>query len=152
MLDAPARPHGRSSRGFWKGLGVGIGIGVVLSIVALVAFHSLGSEAPTVDVTAVNFQFVGGPCVGWENISTTGLTTDTGTQFAETLHLSNPPSSGTCTAATVSTPTPGFSIYSSNAPLTVNGGTTQSLSVLVHAPSSEFSGVLTLVIAVTIPP
>ncbi|MCI4345875.1 MAG: hypothetical protein L3K07_03885 [Thermoplasmata archaeon] len=100
-------------------------------------------------MTAVNYQFVGGSCSGWGDTTGSGGTGGAGSHMTVSLSLTNTAIFGSCTAEDISTTTPGFGIGGSNTPLTVNAGTTQTLTATVDLPSGSFSGVLTIVVTVS---
>jgi flagellar basal body-associated protein FliL len=138
-----------SSKKSHKGLWIGIVIGVVVVILILAALVYVGMTVNSVKVTAINLQFTGDSCSGWTDGTDPGLTANAGSQVSDTISLPNDSIFSSCTAESVLTSTSGFSIVSSNAPLTVNAGTTQSLSVVIGMPSGSYNGVLTIVISVT---
>lgn len=104
-----------------------------------------GSNPPAqVTITAVNFDFSGG-C--WTSSTGTGGTVNAGQSFSTTWTMSYAggflqPSS--CTINSVSVSTQGFSITSTNTPLTVDAGGTQTLTVVIGTPGAAYTGVVTL--------
>lgn len=57
-------------------------------------------------------------------------------------------SAGSCTAESVSMPTPGFTLVSSNTPLTVSAGTSGQLNVTVRTPSTTPAGTIVMIVDV----
>lgn len=111
--------------------------------------NSIGNPTQHVTVTAINYQFTGASCTGWSDFSDSGPTVNAGQQFSDSFSLHNGAILGTCTAQSVSVSTSGFSVISSNAPLTVNAGSSQTLSITYGTPSTSFNGAITVVISVT---
>jgi hypothetical protein len=105
-----------------------------------------GNPAVTVEITGVNWNING---CGWSSYTGNGGTFSGGQQitFTSQFTYSSFLGLGTCTISSVSISTPGFSLVSSNTPLTFSGSGTQTLSVTVNAPTSAFTGVVTLSIS-----
>jgi hypothetical protein len=130
---------------------VGIIVGVVLIIFimgVIVAFYEvdkLTSQAAAINITGVNYEVSG---CSFSSFTGNGGIFNAGDQatFASTWHYSGFLGFGSCTINSVSTDTPGFSLVSSNAPLIINGGSTQTLSVTVSTPSSSYTGVLDVIV------
>ena len=145
---APPPPPKKSRKLLW--IGIGIGIVVVIVIIAAVAFvASNTSNTKSVNITAVNYQFIGSSCSGWTDATGSGVQGSAGGQVTLTFSLTNTAPFGTCTAQSISTPTSGFTVVSSNTPLTVNAGATQTLTAVIGLPSQSYNGVLTIVVSVT---
>lgn len=111
--------------------------------------NSIGNPTQHVTVTAINYQFTGASCTGWSDFSDTGPTVNAGQPFTDSISLHNGAILGTCTAQSVSVSTSGFSVINANTPLTVNAGSSQTLSITYGTPSSSFNGAITVVISVT---
>jgi hypothetical protein len=93
-------------------------------------------------------QYSGPACPGWSNGSTLLGIGITGGPVTMSLDLTVKASSGSCTAESVSMPTPGFTLLSSNAPITVSAGASGTLTVTVRTPSTVPMGNVTLVVNV----
>jgi hypothetical protein len=118
---------------------------VVGALFAYYTFQQAASKANAINITGVNYQVSG---CGFNSFTGTGGTTDAGTTatFTSTWHYNGFLGFGSCTINSVSTDTPGFSLVSSNAPLVINGGSTQTLTVTVETPSSSYTGVLDIIV------
>jgi hypothetical protein len=115
-----------------------------------------GNNSPpqTVVITATNLNPQGGNGNCWTSSTGTGGTIAAGSDFSTSWTLSYPgglfkPAS--CTVQSASVQTPGFTIVSSNAPLTVSAGGTQTLTVVLGTPSTDYTGTVTLELTVTAP-
>jgi len=107
----------------------------------------------TVHVTAENISITGATNC-WTLSTGSGETVPGGASFATTWTLTyhaaafDPPS---CTVQGVSLGTPGFALSSANVPLTVLDGGTQTLTLRIVAPSSDYTGALSIILEVTSP-
>jgi len=137
---------------------------VVVLLVAVVAglwaagvFHtsssSNGGGGATINVTAVNFYVTANPC--WTSSGGPGGTVNAGQSFSTSWTLSYTKTlfgPASCTVQSVSSATPGFSIVSSNTPLVVDSGGSQTLSIVIETPSvASWTGVVTINVSVTAP-
>lgn len=107
-----------------------------------------GSSAYTVNITAVNWNFneVSGTILCFQDQTDSGGIASGGSHFTTSIKLTAAFSG--CKADNVSVSTQGFSLYSSNTPLTIINGP-ETLSVTVTTPDSGYVGVLTLVVQYT---
>jgi len=107
----------------------------------------------TVHVTAENISITGATNC-WTSTTGSGETVPGGAAFTTTWTLSyhaaafDPPS---CTVQGVSLGTPGFALSSTNVPLTVLDGGTQTLTLRIVAPNSDYTGALSIILEVTSP-
>lgn len=107
----------------------------------------------TVNVTSVNWEF-SGPSYCWGTMSGHGAVATGGGKFSVTVSLSYSAfllEPASCTVQSVSVGTAGFSLASSNAPLVVESGGSQTLWVSVTAPNENESAVLTIDATATAP-
>src|SRR2546428_10504153 len=128
---------------------------IVLVIILVVglsgAVYILTSH--TVHVTAENISITGATNC-WTLSTGSGETVPGGASFATTWTLTyhaaafDPPS---CTVQGVSLGTPGFALSSTNVPLTVLDGGTQTLTLRIVAPNSDYTGALSIILEVTSP-
>ncbi len=98
-----------------------------------------------VDITAVNWQY--SSC--WQAGSSQGAG---GLAFGATyvaMSTVTSPSYATCTINSVSISTDGFSVITSNVPLTVSPGGTQTISVTIGIPQTSYTGAITIVVQVS---
>jgi hypothetical protein len=108
-----------------------------------------GGTAAQVDITNVNWDLTGSSCSGDASQSTTaGEVVTAGSTISATETLVNNGLLGSCTFQDPSV-TAGFTVASSNAPVTVNAGGTQTLEMQIVTPSTSFTGVLTVSLSVT---
>jgi hypothetical protein len=140
MAPPPPKRHGPL---YWIAvvIGVIVLIVVVVVVIAAVLFVSVGG-ANTVAVTGINTISSDNAC-GANGGTASGFTTQGGGEVQYTLTMSG----GiflSCTVNSVSATTPGFTISGANTPLTIPADGSADLSFTIHAPSSSFSGVLTI--------
>jgi hypothetical protein len=102
-----------------------------------------GGGTPVVTVTAINIVSSSNPC-GVNGHTFNGYTTEAGGSEQDTLTINNGALLFSCTIDSVSATTSGFSISGANVPLTIPAGGAESLSFSIGAPSTEYTGVLTL--------
>ncbi len=131
---------------------------VIVVLVLIVAVGGLGVAvyvltSHTVHVTAENISITGATNC-WTSTTGNGETVPGGSAFTTTWTLSYTagafdPSS--CTVQSVSLGTPGFALSSANVPLTVPDGGTQTLTLRIVAPNSDYTGALSIILAVTSP-
>ena len=139
-----AAPHSRTW--VWVVVAVVIAIVVVLpSLLAYLAFQQLSPLGPPA-LTPIQLQFTGPSCPGWSNETLVGAGGGGTAGRGVPLHV--PASSGSCAAESVSIPTPGFTLVSSNTPLTVDAGGYGQLNVTVRTPSTPPPGNATMIVAV----
>jgi hypothetical protein len=134
----------KSYRGVW------IGVAVMFAVVILVlaTLYVLFWENPTVKITAIEYQFTGDSCVGWDDGAGNGTTVHAGQSFNGSILLTNAEPAGNCTAENVTTTSGGFSVTNSDAPISVVPGGEIDLTFVIHTPSYTYTGVITLVITV----
>lgn len=145
MGSTPGRPRGLSRTGRRNTILI-----IVVLLAAALAYLLYVALAPvTVEVGAVSVRFTGSPCPGWVNSSASGFSADPGSPATLSITLPNYSAVLNCTAQNVTTSTGGFTIVRSNAPLTVQPGTSGDLSVVVRTPSEAFRGTLTVTVDVT---
>jgi hypothetical protein len=119
---------------------------LVLAIVVLAGgWYAYNRLTQQVDITAVNWQY--SSC--WPDGSSGGVGgLSFGTTYVVTASLTAP-YYATCAITGVSISTNGFSVHNSNAPLTVNPGSTQTLSITLGLPDSSYTGAVTVDVQVT---
>jgi hypothetical protein len=122
---------------------VGIVVGIVVVVIVLAVLASLAAVAGNVSVSAINVTSGDNAC-GANGHSFSGFTTNEGGSIQYTLTIHNPNLFLTCSVQSVSTTTSGFSLSGANTPVSIPAGGTESVSFQIHAPSSSYSGVLTL--------
>ena len=128
-----------------------VAIAVVGALAA--AVYLLGAASHTVTITAENLNFAGATNC-WSSSTGRGEVVPGGAQFTTTWTMSYTAGAfdpDRCTVQSVSVQTAGFSLVSSNTPLTVLSGGSQSLTMRIQAPNADFTGVLTLLLTVTSP-
>jgi len=125
---------------------------VIVAVVGLsAAVYVLTSH--TVHVTAENISVTGATNC-WTSTTGSGEDVPGGSVFTTTWKLPyhagpfDPPS---CTVQSVSLGTPGFALSSANVPLTVLDGGNQTLTLRILAPNSDYTGTLSIILAVTSP-
>lgn len=125
---------------------------VIVVVVGLsVAVYVLTSH--TVHVTAENISITGATNC-WTSTTGSGETVPGGSVFTTTWTLAytagplDPPS---CTVQSVSIGTPGFALSSANVPLVVLDGGNQTFTMRIVAPNSDYTGTLSIILAVTSP-
>ncbi len=126
-----------------KMLWIGIIIGVVIVIIVIGVLAYVGSNANSVDVTAINITSSNNAC-GVSGHSFSGFTTNPGGKIQDTIIIGNGNILLSCTINSVAATTSGFSISGANVPLSIPAGGTQSLSFTIIAPGSSYNGVLTI--------
>jgi hypothetical protein len=125
---------------------IAVAIALLLTYTYIIA---QGVKPPSPLGTApLELQFSGPPCPGWSNESVPIGMVITGGPVTTSVPLFNRAPSGSCTAESVSTPTVGFTLLSSNTPVTVNAGTFGPLNVTVQTPSTMPLGNVTFVVYV----
>jgi hypothetical protein len=135
----PPPPPKKSKKLLW--IIIGVVVAVVIAVIAVLAL--IGAAATAVDVTAINYTSADNAC-GTAGGTSGGFTTSTGGSIQDTLTITNGNIFSSCIIATVSATTPGFSISGANVPLTIPASGTLSLSFTITAPSSSYTGVLTI--------
>lgn len=128
-----------------KVIGAVVAIVVGVAVAGIVWYAINDGIGQQVTITATNWQYTG--C--WQDTSSSGtMGYSEATTFVASDTLTSP-SYATCTITGVSVSTDGFSVTNSNAPLTIEPGATQTLSVTVGVPSSGYTGAVTIVVQVT---
>lgn len=114
------------------------------------ASSDAGSKSPEVNVTAVNVNLSGKPCSGDATTSSgSGGKVTAGSEFYFDVQLVNTaPTSGYCTFSDPVSTTAGFSVQSSNAPLTIYNGGNAVLEVAFSTPTGAWTGVVALSLTV----
>jgi hypothetical protein len=134
-----------------------VAVGIIVAAIVLASWAFTGgasSASPmNVKITAVQWQFSGPPNC-WSNLLDTGRSAGDHENVEVQQALSyrsigmGPRS---CTAASVTVATAGFTLVTDNAPLTIDSGTSATLTVTVETPSSDYTGPLTLDVTATSP-
>jgi hypothetical protein len=137
---------------------VGISVGLVGAVVlAALLVAAPPAPAPTasgapgtgVQISQVEWDLAGFPCSGDPQISTApGTTVGPGTDFTENDSLVNAATLGSCTFSAPAVPA-GFSVVTSNLPLTLTAGQNATLTVEVAAPAAAWSGTLVVSVGVS---
>ncbi len=123
------------------------------TVLTLLATVNESEAATRVNLTSVDWNF-SGPSNCWGDLSTKGKVVTGGSEFNVTISLSytagllDPDS---CTVASASVGTPGFTFVGANTPLVVDSGSTETLRVTLLAPTEDESLVLTIDGVVTSP-
>jgi hypothetical protein len=136
----------------------GISVGIVAAVV-LAALVLSGPPAPApnsslgtgneVELTTVEWELGGLPCSGDPEVSTApGTAVAPGAVFTENDSLVNAATLGVCVFADPAV-SPGFSLVSSNLPLTLDAQGNATLTLTIAAPSSPWSGTLIVSVGVT---
>lgn len=144
----PVRPKGAKVRA-WTVIVILVIIEVVILATVRLYFASpvqLPLSPPP--FAPLEVQYSGPPCPGWSNGSVFPGIGITGGPVTMSLGLSVKGSSGSCTAESVLIRTSGFTLISSNAPVTVGAGASGTLTVIVRTPSTMPAGNVTLVVNV----
>lgn len=108
--------------------------------------NSTGIQATTVNVTAVHWAFSGSTGC-FDSATTDGTQVGGGAMFAVSVNLTYTAAKGgpsTCTIRSETVATSGFTFVSANTPLVIESGNTQTLNVVVQAPSKNVTSSLTL--------
>lgn len=137
---------------------------VIAVLVVLVALYASGTFTSSsgsgqggpaiVEVTSVNFSPTTETSACWTSTTGTGGLVYAGSNLTVTLNLSYAGGSSEppiCEVQSVSVATAGFSIISTNTPLTVYAGSTQTLRVVLGTPATAFRGAVTIDLDVTLP-
>lgn len=122
-------------------IGIGVGVAVVVAVIVILAL--LAAVSTSIDVTAINFTSSDNAC-GTNGGTSSGFTTSGGGSIQDTVTIINSNLFDSCTIASVSATTSGFSISGANVPLTIPAGGQESLSFTITAPSGSYTGVLTI--------
>jgi hypothetical protein len=127
-------------------------VAVILVVVGVsAAVYILASH--TVHVTAENISITGATNC-WTSTTGSGETVAGGSTFTTTWTLAytaGPVDPASRTVQSVSIGTPGFALASANVPLLVLDGGNQTLTMRIVAPNSDYTGTLSLILAVTSP-
>jgi hypothetical protein len=143
-------------------------IGVVVVVILVVVLAGLwaagvfstssspggGGGGATVDITAINLEPTSETSTCWTSSTGTGGSVAAGQSFSTSWTLSYTKSlfgPASCTVQSVSMQTAGFSIVSSNTPLVVDSGGTQTLTIVIGTPSTSYTGTVTIDESVTAP-
>jgi hypothetical protein len=134
----------------WVVVAVVISLAVILPSIGFYLFAQdleQGLRPPSPPESApLELQFSGPQCPGWANESVAIPVAGGTVEMGFTLTVQG--SSGSCTAQSVSIPTPGFTLLSSNAPVTVNAGSYGVLNVTVRTPSTMPLGAVVMIVTV----
>ncbi len=122
--------------------------GLFLATVGLYLVSRVHPPASPPPLAPLEVQYSGQPCPGWSNVSVFPGMGITGGPVTMSIGLSVNAPSGSCTAESVSILTPGFTLLSSNAPVTVSAGTPGTLTLTVRTPSTMPVGNVTLIVNV----
>ena len=153
--ERPASPVRRPSRRrLWLAAGVVIlAVFVLAGVVGSWPTPSGSSGSPAtpgttvVNVTSVDWQFTGATNC-WSATNSSGMVVPAGKSATVSVMLTGATGAGapaSCTIASETVATTGFSLESSNAPLSISPGQTGTLVVSVRAPSANETVTLTLV-------
>jgi zinc-ribbon domain len=130
----------------WVVLALLVGLAVILPPMGLYALEQGLVVPPQPESAPLELQFAGPQCPGWSN-EWLSIPVDGGTVWMGfTLGVQG--SAGSCTAQGVSILTPGFTLLSSNTPVTVSAGTYGTLNVTVRTPSTLPVGAVTMVVTI----
>jgi hypothetical protein len=117
-------------------------------VLDLVASVSPSNHTTRVNVTAVNWDFTGSANC-FNDTTSSGSVVSGGSNFTVSVAISfSGPASASCTVQGLTAGTSGFTVISSDTPLVVPSGSTQTLSAQVRAPGENETTVLTLRAAV----
>ena len=126
---------------------------VIVVVVGLSVAVYVLTTSHMVHVTAENISITGATNC-WTSTTGSGEDVPGGSVFTTTWTLAyhagafDPPS---CTVQSISLGTPGFALSSANVPLTVPDGGNQTLTLRIVAPNSDYTGTLSIILAVTSP-
>jgi Double zinc ribbon len=122
---------------------------VVVLIIAVLAYLFLPTSSPAgpIDVTLIAFQSADNTC-GLNGVEYYGFNASLSSSLSLEFAMNNSNASATqCTIHTVATTTPGFSIGgASPLPCVIPASETVTWTVTINVPSSDYTGVLTLVV------
>ncbi|MGP8072281.1 MAG: hypothetical protein ACLPZM_04025 [Thermoplasmata archaeon] len=126
---------------------------VVVIIAVLAAVLYVVSERQTVDVTGVHYEFLGtdAPNCGWSNLTGPGVSGLNDGSIQVSTPLTTPSGSGPCLIGGVSAVTGGFSVTNVAVPANMGGGIGGTLTVTLTTPTTGFTGILYLDVAVKLP-
>lgn len=120
---------------------------VVLVVVASVLYFlvlAANVTHPTVGDVDITEVYVD-PTACWDDTSSAGGVFNEQVDFTDTVTLTNPSDGpASCQVYAVDIVTDGFTIVSDNAPVTVDAGTTQTLTVVLQTPDYAYTGTMTL--------
>jgi hypothetical protein len=120
---------------------------VVILVLGVVAYFTT-PPPPGIQINSINVDSVDNVC-GLDGASASGFAANTTDQVPLSFNVTgaSAPNGGTygCTIETVTTSTPGFSLFNVSEPLIVPANETVILSFTVQCPNSDYTGVLTLV-------
>lgn len=119
-------------------------VGIVIFIVVLLAAFELvhivqnaTAPPPKVEVTSIDVVFTS----QWsDSINNGPYMFSTNAQYINYVSLYNSNLFTTCTAESVTMSTSGFTLVSSNTPLTVSPGQTEALSMIFEMPNYSYTG------------
>lgn len=135
--DVPPR---RVRKGRWLLIVGAVAIAVLLIVVglSLLAVRKDAVSVPTIQLTSADDA-----CrVDGQNLQ--GFNANEGDSVRETLTIHNANLSASCTMVSVTAETAGFSVSRANTPVSVPPDSNGTLSFSILAPSSPYSGSLTL--------
>ncbi len=137
---APPPPPRRRSHTLLRIFAILIGIVLVASILV---YLFVPVSTPNVDVTVFVFESPNNIC-NLSGVEYYGFNTTPGGAVGVELNITGN-TTGTCTIATLTTTTPGFSVSGANLPLAVPENTNETLVFNLGLPNGSYTGNVTLV-------
>jgi hypothetical protein len=149
------RTRSRETR-FVAATGISVGIVAVIVLTALLLSGPPAPASPSpsgggneVRISSVQWNLAGFPCDGDPEISSgPGTTVAPGAMFTENRTLVNQATLGSCTFSNPVVPA-GFTLVSSNLPITLNALQNATLSLNITAPANPWSGTLDVSVGVS---
>ncbi|MGA8302592.1 MAG: hypothetical protein WA691_00020 [Thermoplasmata archaeon] len=122
-----------------------VAVVVAITLIVLAVAYFLAITNFGIDVSGVSW---GGSnsCAGLSGQTTPGFTGHNGGTASYSVTLSNQDPLSSCTIHSISATTPGFSVTGGNLPLTISAGGSATLALTIDLPSSNFSGIIELVV------
>ena len=119
---------------------------VLFLVVGVIAFAGILTPALPVQVSAIFVYAPHNTCgLNLTPIYFPGFNSSKGAN--ETLDFSMPNyNTSACVVHAAATNTSGFALYNVQAPVTIPGSSSASMNITIHAPSSSYSGVMSLVL------
>ena len=127
----------------WVWVVVAVVVVIVIVIIAFLALAFLVVSSTSINVTAINVTSSDNAC-GTNGQTSLGFTTSSGGAEQYTVSITNSNLVFSCTIASVSATTSGFSLSGANLPLTIPAQGTESVSFTIHCPSGSYNGILTI--------
>jgi hypothetical protein len=115
---------------------------IVVLVVVTIAIVVVLASVPVVTVTQIDFTSVDNACGANNSDVGAGFTVRATASAAVSVTVLNTGANYSCTIASLTPTTPGFSITGANLPLTVAPQEGLSLNFTVHGPAGGFYGVL----------